>query len=383
MNDQSRRDALRSVFRSVLDDQAEPDSPHVVDDDNLLARWDADLMTADDRRQIIDHLAVCPRCRHELADLVRAGVIAPIDRAGLPLRQRDRRRLISPATWTIAIAASLLVAMGGILWLISVPRRGLVLAQLEDSVRLGRYNDALQEAKALSRKELHPEERRRAQALCEEAGYRAAESALGNSDWGAVERIESLASSLSAGSSRLLNLSLQAQQEIPNASSLAYEGSLLDQGFAPSGRSLRKSLPFEDEATKHLCEQYAQAVQRYPQDMSLRLNLGQLLWELGRTDEAEAQFQAARQLDVQNPNARLGLGLVEYRRHHYQQALEHFEAALREDPRNLAARINAAACLEQLGRPDDAQKEWEHLLQALPDGDRRRRQIELHSPSPR
>jgi hypothetical protein len=107
------RDVVLRLLRAASDGQAIPAEGHLVEDEETLACWEAGLLTPRQRQEIVAHLAECPRCRRELAGMMRRGEFQWIEPEPevTPARAAGRRRLV--AVWLpLAVAASLLVAVG-------------------------------------------------------------------------------------------------------------------------------------------------------------------------------------------------------------------------------------------------------------------------------
>lgn len=64
-----------NLMKAASDDQPIPDGPHVLDDEELVACWENNLITSKQREEIIAHLADCPLCRRELAEMMEEGLI--------------------------------------------------------------------------------------------------------------------------------------------------------------------------------------------------------------------------------------------------------------------------------------------------------------------
>jgi hypothetical protein len=105
------------LLRTASDGQVLPAEGHIADDEEALACWEAGLLTPRQRAQIIAHLADCPRCRRELAGMIRRGEMqwAQTEPAVIPAPVADRRRAVT--VWlSLAVAASLLVAVALLGW---------------------------------------------------------------------------------------------------------------------------------------------------------------------------------------------------------------------------------------------------------------------------
>jgi anti-sigma-K factor RskA len=145
---------------------SEPTSPMSHDElSELVAAYALDAVEPDEGRLIEEHLSVCPRCRAELADhrevtalLAHTGAPAPDgvwdriaasleeappavplgDVLSLPRRTEPRRPPRPRATWTLAAAAAVLVAVLGV----QVARQDQQLDDLRAQVEAGAVDPA-------------------------------------------------------------------------------------------------------------------------------------------------------------------------------------------------------------------------------------------------
>ncbi len=101
--------------------------------------------------------------------------------------------------------------------------------------------------------------------------------------------------------------------------------------------------------------------QQTPENSAYRLNLGQLLLEAGRYDEAETQFQTEAQRHPENMIARLGLGLVQFRRGQTEAAERTFAEISGSGPVSVSARVNQVLCLLALQRKPEAREVWKSV----------------------
>jgi hypothetical protein len=127
MTPEQQRDAVLRLIRTASNRQPPPAQGHVLDDEELLACWEAGLVSAVQREEIVTHLADCPNCRHRLAEMVRCGEIdwaeqevsPPVSVPASTAVRSGRRR--SP--WVaVAVAASIFVVLGTFGWLNWGPR---------------------------------------------------------------------------------------------------------------------------------------------------------------------------------------------------------------------------------------------------------------------
>lgn len=113
MTPSQEHEIVLHLLQTASAGQPIPAEGHVVDDEELLACWEAGLVTPGQRGEILAHLAACPRCRNRLAEMARRGQIewAEPESQSRPSPAVAPRR--TPASWVrLAVAASILVAVG-------------------------------------------------------------------------------------------------------------------------------------------------------------------------------------------------------------------------------------------------------------------------------
>lgn len=113
---------MQRVLRLLQAASVAQDAPaegHITEDEQLLACWEGALLTPHQRAEIIAHLAKCPRCRAELAAMVRQGQLQwmpPAAEAMVPSGLRPPARgWLGPKVW-LAVAATLVVVTGLGFW---------------------------------------------------------------------------------------------------------------------------------------------------------------------------------------------------------------------------------------------------------------------------
>ncbi len=202
-------------------------------------------------------------------------------------------------------------------------------------------------------------------------GYRGALLALANLKFEEVETIERRVTARIGDSPQLRNLVLQAERGLRTELALTETGDLLSYGYGLDGFAPGKALPTIGPAQQRLHEGYRAARTKYPRDLRFILNYGQFLLTVADYVGARRQFEAALEVDRNNAQAHLGLGLAAYEVQDFTAALGHFEAAVEADSQDLSAPLNAAICLERLGRQKDAKLFWEKVYLKTPDRDLR------------
>jgi len=122
-------------------------------------------------------------------------------------------------------------------------------------------------------------------------------------------------------------------------------------------------------------EMLPQAVDRYRQVLELtpgwvdaHINLGVALYQMGRAEEARAEFLAAVELDPLNGISRYNLGCVLEEQGEIDQAIEHLRRAVRALPAHADVHFNLALAYEKRGERRLAREEWLLYLRHAPNG---------------
>lgn len=110
----------------------------------------------------------------------------------------------------------------------------------------------------------------------------------------------------------------------------------------------------EAVGTAEAAEAYERAIALEPKHADAHLNLGRLLHEEGRLDEAERHYQAAVDVDPHHARAWYNLGVVREDRGSRAGAIASYEDAIRLDPSLAAAYVNLSSLLEAEGRQAEA-----------------------------
>jgi tetratricopeptide (TPR) repeat protein len=122
-----------------------------------------------------------------------------------------------------------------------------------------------------------------------------------------------------------------------------------------------ETLPMAAEAYQHALEQA-------PDWMEAHVNLGTVLYELQRLEEARAQFEAAIALEPSNPLTHFNLACVLEPLGDLEGAIERLHRALALSPRMADAHLNLALAYEKTGRDALARKHLTLYLQTQPQG---------------
>ena len=94
-----------------------------------------------------------------------------------------------------------------------------------------------------------------------------------------------------------------------------------------------------------------QAIAVFPSSVGTRLDLGALLAQENRWDEAEEQFRAVLALDPRSALAHTDLGYIFYKKGRLQEAIAEHREALRLQPEFPLARANLELALRPGSEP--------------------------------
>jgi len=112
---------------------------------------------------------------------------------------------------------------------------------------------------------------------------------------------------------------------------------------------------------------YRATLARNPDCWMAHNNLGSLLHQARRDDEALVHYTAALRLKPDSAKAHTNLGLILRERRQLAEALPHFEAAVQLEPDTAAYQDNLAGALRDAGRPRDALSHHREALRLAPD----------------
>jgi tetratricopeptide (TPR) repeat protein len=96
-------------------------------------------------------------------------------------------------------------------------------------------------------------------------------------------------------------------------------------------------------------------------------NLGSLLRQAGKPEEAIHHYELALRIRPDFAEAHYNLGVTLARLNRFQEAIEHYEQALRLKPDFAEARYNLGISLAELGRVPEAVEQWKQALRLKPD----------------
>jgi tetratricopeptide (TPR) repeat protein len=115
-------------------------------------------------------------------------------------------------------------------------------------------------------------------------------------------------------------------------------------------------------------ENYRQALDLSPEWVDAHINLGVALYQMGRAEEARAEFLSAVQLDPLNGISRYNLGCVLEEQGEIDQAIDHLQRAARALPAHADVHFNLALAYEKRGERRLAREQWLLYLRHAPNG---------------
>jgi tetratricopeptide (TPR) repeat protein len=104
------------------------------------------------------------------------------------------------------------------------------------------------------------------------------------------------------------------------------------------------------------------AARANPQNINIRVEIGNTLREMGRLEDAQAVYGRAIEQEPANVGALLGLGYVTRERTQWSVALEHFEAAAAVRPADPNIKLEIAYTLRAMSRLDEAEATCRRIL---------------------
>jgi hypothetical protein len=159
------RQRLEALFRVTANTQEVPEEGHIKDDEELLTCWSLGTLTPGQQAAIVEHLADCPPCRQGVAEMLRAGVLAPLG-AEPALRARRRVRPL----WVLGGLAGLAAAACLAFLLLRPAPDGPTANELAAAdLAAGRPREALERLERLGPRTSNEEVRRT--ALLRQAAY--------------------------------------------------------------------------------------------------------------------------------------------------------------------------------------------------------------------
>jgi hypothetical protein len=290
-------DKLVALLRDIDRELAQSDGPHVADDQDLLARWENGLLTEEGHAAVLQHLAVCHECSQFIGDMTRAGVMHL--NGGVDIDSPSEAQTDSEAVVTLA------------------------------------------------------------------RPVRDTERSLRSTPWYAVTAVAcALAVIIGLSVSRSDPESLEVRLADAKFGRLTHYLSQQDfaaivvPGLAKSGD---QSVVQPDETRDQEIQRLTALSQQRPEKSEHQLDLGQLLLEAGRYDEAESQFLTVAQRHPDNMSARLGIGLVQFRRGQIEAAERTFAEISGNGPVSVSARVNQVICLLALDRKPESREIWNKI----------------------
>jgi tetratricopeptide (TPR) repeat protein len=118
--------------------------------------------------------------------------------------------------------------------------------------------------------------------------------------------------------------------------------------------------------TDEAAAQYREAVRINPSDPDARANLAQVMFKQGDAGEAIAQYQEALRIDPSSTTIRVHYGMDLFRLRRVEEAADQFRQALRIDPDDANAHVCLGNVLLSQGQPEQAIGEYSTALRIDP-----------------
>lgn len=363
---------------------------HFVDDPEMIYRWEIDSLSTEEQDLLIEHYIDCPRCQARLRELFPE--VAEEDLPLLPKIPKDHPALVRlfdqipgnyPAAAVERLKAEvisnenrddpgrkrslhrLLVGVAA-LALISVavlsrqtPEPDLTVVHLD--LKNGNYRTAWRRLESMQN-EFHPKSEA-FQRLFEEAGYLWASDCLRQSDHKEIKHISRKLEESANLSGRVLNLEIQAERRKFNEYTTSSERFLTDYGIALIGTSFIKGT---DEAPNDE-KRFRDALRRFSDTRSLRLNYAQYLLSSGRAAESQREVEVLLEGNPDDLEARNVFGMSLFRQGKFVESKDAFLQMLEQDRNREETLVNLAICCMRLDEPGQAAIYFEQALKNLDD----------------
>jgi Flp pilus assembly protein TadD len=112
---------------------------------------------------------------------------------------------------------------------------------------------------------------------------------------------------------------------------------------------------------------WTQALSRTSDNLMAELNLGEGVYQSGKTSEAITHFERALLIDSNQAPVHSSLGVALLETGRVQESLSHLETAVTLDPNNADAHYNLGNTLLQMGRASEAVAQYKRTLELNPD----------------
>ncbi len=122
------------------------------------------------------------------------------------------------------------------------------------------------------------------------------------------------------------------------------------------------------ETFEQAVDAYRRAIQLAPDWVDAYINLGAVLFQLARLEEAALTFRAALELDARNPTAHFNLGCVLFELEDLDGAVASLSRAVQLAPGSADTHLNLALAYEKRNELRRARRHWRMYLRYEPNG---------------
>jgi len=105
-----------------------------------------------------------------------------------------------------------------------------------------------------------------------------------------------------------------------------------------------------------------------PKEMASLLSYGHTFFEYGENEKAETIFNGVLLFDPTNAYAHAMLGAMEQKKSNYAHAIEHYSQSIDHDGRNTTTLTNRGECYLNLGKFEEAAKDFKAAMELDPNG---------------
>jgi Flp pilus assembly protein TadD len=163
------------------------------------------------------------------------------------------------------------------------------------------------------------------------------------------------------------NLGVLLQPREPDVALAAYQKAIaIDPSYATAHANLGNAL-FQRGDFASAEKEYRRALVLEPENPEFLIGLARLLRATKRHDEAAFQLQAACRVAPRNSTAHMELGIVLFELGRTKEGLEHLRESVHWNEESATARQNLAAALFAEGHLDDAIEQYQEALRIKPD----------------
>jgi len=150
---------------------------------------------------------------------------------------------------------------------------------------------------------------------------------------------------------------------------LGWQGTMLIRDTTSTGKAAAQSAAATDNSAALMAQAKTleQKTSQNPTDAALWARLGNTYFDAGFAERAVAAYKKSLALDPNQPDVLTDMGVMLREDHKFQEALEAFQQAAKQDPKHEQSRLNmGVVLLHDLNDKAGALKAWQELLTINP-----------------